>query len=709
MHASAKKIGERGMAMVTVLILVVGMAGLAAAVLIRLNLESKSAQEYVRQNSALIAAEAGLEYAAAQLWSNYLGGLGSSLPVLAGVRTYLDKLVPINGVTNLLLKPIPFVNGANIDQILVSRTDTGSQTVLKVKSQGSFQGRTRTVVQLFTLSGSSFNGFDYALLANNIDCIMCHAEFDNVERYYNTDSSKWGTFDRVKVASLESLLVRLNDTQSRMAGSLYTRGELLGTKGSGNNGITGGIFGISSLSGSSFLGYGIDTSGKIKQDNYGNLISDDLETVVPGSDGLLPKYGQVYANYPTDPALQTDGALPTNFPALIEDTNANRIVDDDEWKNALANGTFGAAQDGTKGVIGGIVYGVPIAAVLDTRGLPSKSNSASENARAGYYDGNLVLVGTAKEPLIFSGTLAVNGDVIISGPVKGTGKIIARNNLYITGDVNYADGEKFGVASDGTQNMMSYGAGGNIVIGDFLTPENYNKDKYGKYKVVLYDDSNKKYPSYLSSETMDLAFGLDNGESTSYASSQMMLSNKMEYEKAQKLADYTPRYYSMGPDMKIFRQLSDATVTDYESWAAREITAKEYGASPVSTLLPKTKWISPNQFKQIWWDDEQRRSLDVEERFRVDGLLYTNNMIIGGAHSNNRHYSRLNGTLEVRGAIVAADVGILAPGDSRPRKNAQGFRLYYDKRVKNGLALGGSKDLALVRGVKLVEVPGSPL
>ena len=90
-------------------------------------------------------------------------------------------------------------------------------------------------------------------------------------------------------------------------------------------------------------------------------------------------------------------------------------------------------------------------------------------------------------------------------------------------------------------------------------------------------------------------------------------------------------------------------------------------------------------------------------------MLYTNNAIIGGIHSNGRHKSMMNGTLEIHGAVVAQDVGILAPGDGKSTKYQQGLRLYYDSRVKNYLSVGNAKDLTLIRGVKLVETPGTTL
>ena len=53
---------------------------------------------------------------------------------------------------------------------------------------------------------------DYALLANNVNCILCHATIDDAARVFNKDPSKFGTFDRVKVGALESLMLRGSST-----------------------------------------------------------------------------------------------------------------------------------------------------------------------------------------------------------------------------------------------------------------------------------------------------------------------------------------------------------------------------------------------------------------------------------------------------------------------------------------------------------------
>ena len=63
----------------------------------------------------------------------------------------------------------------------------------------------------------------------------------------------------------------------------------------------------------------------------------------------------------------------------------------------------------------------------------------------------------------------------------------------------------------------------------------------------------------------------------------------------------------------------------------------------------------------------------------------------------------------VRSSWLSSESQPKSSRDSRARKNAQGFRLYYDKRVKNYLNVGNGKGLSLVKGIKLIESPGIPL
>jgi hypothetical protein len=62
-----------------------------------------------------------------------------------------------------------------------------------------------------------------------------------------------------------------------------------------------------------------------------------------------------------------------------------------------------------------------------------------------------------------------------------------------------------------------------------------------------------------------------------------------------------------------------------------------------------------------------------------DGLLYSNNAIFAITRSRSRHGSYSDGRMRVRGGIVAADLGVLVPGNGK--LNDIGLELLYDRRV----------------------------
>ena len=97
-------------------------------------------------------------------------------------------------------------------------------------------------------------------------------------------------------------------------------------------------------------------------------------------------------------------------------------------------------------------------------------NSASVG---GQTDANVYLHGTEANPIVMNGDVAIDGDLIISGVVKGSGSLRVSGNVYMPSDVRYADGvnangnRTFGVAADGTENILAIASGGNVVIGDY--------------------------------------------------------------------------------------------------------------------------------------------------------------------------------------------------------------------------------------------------
>ncbi len=114
---------------------------------------------------------------------------------------------------------------ATIDSVYVGRYDEYNRAVLTITATASMGNLEKSAVQVISVSGEPFTGTQFAILANNISCILCHIEVRSIDLENNLDPDLYGTFDRVKVASLESLLVRKKENvESNIAGTVYTLG-----------------------------------------------------------------------------------------------------------------------------------------------------------------------------------------------------------------------------------------------------------------------------------------------------------------------------------------------------------------------------------------------------------------------------------------------------------------------------------------------------
>ena len=67
----------------------------------------------------------------------------------------------------------------------------------------------RAIQVVYTIEPAPFEGFDYGVLANNVNCIFCHTVVDTTERYYGMSTGDDG-YERVRLGTLESLMVRDN-------------------------------------------------------------------------------------------------------------------------------------------------------------------------------------------------------------------------------------------------------------------------------------------------------------------------------------------------------------------------------------------------------------------------------------------------------------------------------------------------------------------
>jgi hypothetical protein len=359
------------------------------------------------------------------------------------------------------------------------------------------------------------------------------------------------------------------------------------------------------------------------------------------------------------------------------------VVDDNEYAAAAQTATGRASGLGFTVAQGSSFGGSSL----------STSNPVTVNGSA---DGNLILTGTAQNPIRLDGKIVVNGDVIIQGVVQGMGSIFARGNIYVTGDLTYNDAtvngvRQFGVAKDGTRNGLGLAAGGNILVGDYLTPKGGSISN----------------PASFQTGQPANGFG--------FTLSQITIFNRREWQKTQPtlpgprgtpvrnstyIPGYTPRYYAMEQGNPVYLFYKPLAWDDAkQTWIGPEHTGTFDGVtaitpppgSVISVLSPTNSWVTPAQLKQFLMADEANRA--AGSPFKIDGLLYTDSSIF----TLVRSASKTNGNMVVNGALVARETGILTPG---------GLELNYDKRVTDFLDIKDSTDVTFRR---LLEVRRNPI
>jgi hypothetical protein len=716
------------------------------------------------------------------LWSGYLAEpeQGGAAGNIASFRSYLDELGledsgvggppgAEEGLDLSTLAEIPGADGGNpefdqvnIDALRIVRRDDGVSTQLYVtvsastnRGQGIINPVLNRAIQLvYTIEPEQFAGFEYGVLANNVNCIFCHTVVDSTDRYFNLDPNEYGTFDRVKVGTLESLMIRddgdgrpgvLNhwDADSYIAGSLHMRGSLTDHDG---NLIT------SNWSEKTFQSFQYDDDGHLMEDGYGDLspspFSPPVDPTEPGSN--------IYFDYPTDYASMPDGNLPIEFPPPFPDDGgmdpATGLPDPDSVGNKqvdpLEFQTIAADAEGA--IVAGIVNVTDPSFVIDT---------ATEYAAALFQgnvsglqsstSGNVILSGTEQNPIVIDGTIAIDGDVVINGYVKGDGTILASGNIYVPTDLRYLDGKSylagddpgrptgprtFGIAQDGTKNALGLAAGGNMLLGDYLKPAVYTAP--GPWEIID---------------------GSADGD-WNFALAELSLFNRTEWAKTQQLlpgagddqldpstwsvpnpsyvapdpdtgAPYVPRYYNFGENDEIpvynlgdiyFDPTSGTWRGDSEVplkwdddmlsiWDPNDASNPNLfdpvsgdALAAVLQLTPTGGWLSDEMQKAAMEYFETQHTWDTP--MEIDGLLYTNNAIFGIVHTNDT----MRGQLQVNGSIVCPDLGVLAPGHkylpgigtpSNPPGSPYkvGLRLNYDKRTKDMLNVTNNNQVTIKR------------
>ncbi len=487
-HPSPKRRGSALLASVTLLTVL----GVMTIILLQGVVDStKSTTHTVSKTRAEAASSSVIALAADQIWSgfereldatgqesqpwvfhNYLDSIGLLDEAAAADPTGLDLMPLINlpaGAEGTEL------DGVLVNSVRVVRSDDWNSTRLSIEADvavTSGQGANARMVSsnhgaVFIVEPPNFDGLNFALLANNVNCILCHTTIDDAERFFNTDTSRYGEFDRVRVGSLESLQVRA-DPDSVLAGTLYLGGNAVLEDGSA----------ITNWGAMNFESHELDAHGRQKQNAWGEPTLVPLSAAPEVDPGPLEN---LYTNY-LDGGTQVDGDLPGSFPPPFPDDGGydyltqtptpeladNRIVDSNEFLAAVA-GYSGSIAGGTISLLD------PSTAVASTSDLDALMAGNSTNV-SGIQEGNVYLHGTEANPILLDGEVAIDGDVILSGYVKGTGTLMVSGNVYMPSDVKYVDaanidGERiFGTAADGTANALAIGIGNNAVLGDPTHP-----------------------------------------------------------------------------------------------------------------------------------------------------------------------------------------------------------------------------------------------
>jgi hypothetical protein len=640
------KKGQEGMALLLALLAIITI--LAATALVMGSVQNAKRDTDRAVNNVLLeeACKAGVDFAVQQVWNGYLTGRGNTTGNLASYRMFIDSVVANNedinrngikdgnerdydgdgsfqvGAAATLISddaPKQLENGAEVSSLVLDRTDDVTGVVLTLHSTGKIGEETKTAVQTIRISGERFAGFQYAVLANNINCILCHAEFHQLDMAQNTDSSKYGSFDRIKIAALESLLIRKTEADSRVAGTTYTRGRVYNKDGT--------LLDSSGIAGSTLDAYAFSNkNGKINQDSSsGAMTETSLANATTNSSGDLNQFANLYLNYPSDKDSMTDGELPLNFPAPFPDDNSNRKVDSEEFTKYVnsANGSINfelPAEEVTGSIKAGVAYGVPSGSTYTGTALPTTSDATtlSKLSSDGTYDGNLILVGTDDDPIVIDNKVAVDGDLVIKGSIKGSGQLMVSGNVYVVGDVTYADADgKFGEAEDGTENAFALEAGGNILLGDYLTIRAKNDYKATKTTTGYNDKVNTDVwqGKFIQVNKSTATTTMSNGKTTavgyfdagvvdagapqgttstwtytanskvhtvyqsqegmySFTTAELMLFNRMErlksaapgttdYDANYYIAGYTPRYYKLRDSAPIYQyRVTSSTSSD---------------------------------------------------------------------------------------------------------------------------------------------------
>lgn len=402
--------------------------------------------------------------------------------------------------------------------------------------------------------------------------------------------------------------------------------------------------------------------------------------------------GEVNASY-TGSKLPQENGVPT-FPPIKKSV-------------ALAN-AFGSLSVGSTGRILALPFG--------TNYTGTNNNKVSGVNQT--YNGNVVLIGTATDPIVLNQDVYISGDVVIKGYVKGRGAIYAGRNMYIAGDVRYVNPpdapgsgvctgvmDKLACAKKNVQagkDEARLAARGNIIIGDYTrfksdgTTRTADDRQSHEFMESQFGFTGNKYFSTITGEEVNCdgsgnnckdiegnpvpnanRFSKSGSQATNLQDGYSMAMRPGVVSGSAKTftpwmsdAQYADDMLTYASDTNrswrsVFKQGSGANSAQLADLIAAGIPAN--AANTINTLLKNYQGGNGNvneggvlgyynvSGNTVRFMRDTARSYKKQVN-RIDGFLYANQRIGGTV---------LNKPIEVNGGMIGRQLGVLAAGLER--------------------------------------------
>ena len=263
---------------------------------------------------------------------------------------------------------------------------------------------TKQIERTLKIATTSFGGDRFGLLTNSTNCSFCHLRIDTIRRAYSTDAN--ASFERVRVGVLSTtdaldFSFGGHHRDTIIAGTLYSRNA----NAPSNSGTSSQVFGINfaTAGGTSIKGNLDKTS--LMQMGVANGDPTKDATLFNSYTNPTAQSKKMYYNYPDDTTVKPapyngsypDGPLPTVFPPVITDGDNNSLISDSEWSSYLSAAPVGTLVAKS----GAALYGVrrPSSATGQAPTLPISYDPVRANLGGAFAATSLSLPTTITDQL----------------------------------------------------------------------------------------------------------------------------------------------------------------------------------------------------------------------------------------------------------------------------------------------------------------------